>query len=155
MRENARTCGGLTSGFIPALELTFAVKNPHIPFMQLTDHLLMTARAFSEARGLSLSRVSTLVFNEGKKLRAIERGSDLSTGRFEQSMRWFSENWPDGAEWPASVPRPLVNAPCTPSPDSTAGRADTASPDPTPETSQSLTTGGADGSVDAPANACG
>jgi len=55
---------------------------------------------------------------------------------------------------PGICPPPL-NAPCTPSPDSTAGRADAASPDPILETSQSLTPGVAGGSVDAPADACG
>lgn len=56
-----------------------------------------------------MARVSTLIFNDGKKLKAIaEQGVDLSTGKFEFAMQWFSTNWPDGAEWPADVDRPLV-----------------------------------------------
>lgn len=25
-------------------------------------------------------------------------------------MKWFSDNWPDGAEWPADVARPALTA---------------------------------------------
>ena len=75
--------------------------------MILTDQLLAVARAYCQARSLSLARVSTLVFNEGKKLEAIaSKGADLATGRFETAMSWFSDNWPDGAVWPEAVERP-------------------------------------------------
>lgn len=75
--------------------------------MILTDQLLLVARTYCQSRGLSLARVSTLVFNEGKKLEAIaSRGADLATGRFESAMLWFSENWPEGAIWPEAVERP-------------------------------------------------
>ena len=75
--------------------------------MILTDQLLVVADAFCAAKGLSRARVSTLVFNEGKKLDAIAlRGADLATGRFEMAMHWFSDNWPDAAVWPQQVARP-------------------------------------------------
>jgi hypothetical protein len=78
--------------------------------MILTDQLLTVARSYCQARGLSLARVSTLVFNEGKKLEAIaSRGADLATGRFENAMRWFSSNWPEGCDWPSDVPRPATS----------------------------------------------
>jgi hypothetical protein len=75
--------------------------------MQMTDQLTHVARAFCEARGLSLARVSTLVFNDGKKLDAVAfKGADLATGKFEYAMGWFSNNWPEGAVWPAGIDRP-------------------------------------------------
>lgn len=86
--------------------------------IRLTDQLLRVARAYCAARGLSMARVSTLVFNEGKKLDAIEtHGADLATGRFEMAMGWFSTHWPEGAQWPAEVARPALStqpetAPC-------------------------------------------
>jgi len=50
--------------------------------MQMTDQIIHVARAYCEERGLSLARVSTLIFNDGKKLDAIEtKGADLSTGK--------------------------------------------------------------------------
>lgn len=75
--------------------------------LAMTDQILAVARAFCAARQLSLSRVSTLVFNDGKKLDLIARGADLQTARFEQAMQWFAANWPPNARWPAGVPRPL------------------------------------------------
>jgi hypothetical protein len=74
--------------------------------MAMTDQLLAVARAYCAARSLSLSRVSTIVFNDGKKLGMVEGGADLQTGKFEQAIAWFSANWPAGAEWPSDIPRP-------------------------------------------------
>lgn len=77
--------------------------------MVLTDQLLTVARAFCAARELSLSRVSTLVFNDGKKLDSIaSKGSDLATGKFEAAMDWFSANWPENAVWPKGINRPVI-----------------------------------------------
>ena len=77
--------------------------------MILTEQLITVAQAYCKARNLSLARVSTLVFNEGKKLTAIASGSvDLGTRRFENAMRWFSSNWPSGCDWPRDVPRPDI-----------------------------------------------
>lgn len=75
--------------------------------MTLTDQLLVVARAYCAARGLSMARVSTLVFNEGKKLGLIEGGSDLTTKNLERAMQWFSDRWPEGANWPADIARPV------------------------------------------------
>ncbi|WP_234839320.1 hypothetical protein [Sinorhizobium medicae] len=64
------------------------------------------ADTFAQARGIGRKRVSTLVLNRGSKLDDIAAGGDLATGTFERAMLWLSENWPEGAEWPAGVPRP-------------------------------------------------
>lgn len=76
--------------------------------MNLRQKLVLTAKTFAEARGLSISRVSTLVFNDGKTIDAIlRRNADITTDRFERAMQWFSDNWPHDASWPAGVSRPL------------------------------------------------
>jgi hypothetical protein len=80
--------------------------NRILPSMTLTEHILETARAYCAARGLSISRVSTIVFNDGKKLDLIASGRDLHTAKYEHAMAWFSENWPEDVDWPADVPRP-------------------------------------------------
>lgn len=74
--------------------------------MTLLDSLLAVARAFCEARKLSVARTSTLVFADGKVLSRLEGGCDLTTRRLENAMQWFSDNWPSGAEWPPAVARP-------------------------------------------------
>jgi hypothetical protein len=74
-----------------------------------TDAILALAHAYGSATGASTTTISSRVFNDGKKLAAIEAGSDLFSGRLNRAVQWFSDNWPDGAEWPADVPRPATN----------------------------------------------
>ena len=76
--------------------------------MTLREQLLHLASLFAAQPegGASLSTVSSRIFNDGKALARITSGGDLTTGNFEKALRWFSANWPDGAAWPESVPRP-------------------------------------------------
>ncbi len=62
--------------------------------------LLNLSELYASARGLSISRVSTLVFSDGKVLTRISGGGDITTGRFETAICWFSDNWPEGEPWP-------------------------------------------------------
>lgn len=87
------------------------------PMMSLKDQLLQVAHLYAatiKTRGrdgrLSLSGISTRIFGDGKTFARIEAGGDLTTGSFERAMRWFSENWPDGAEWPSDIERPRPDA---------------------------------------------
>lgn len=75
--------------------------------MSFTDQLIAVASAYSEATGTSMSTLSTKLFNGGSRLQAIAAGGDLNTRNFENAMRWFSENWPEGQQWPVGVGRPL------------------------------------------------
>ena len=75
----------------------------------LRSQLIAVADAYATARRLSRSRVSTIVFNAGLALDRIASGKDLTTGNWERAMRWFHENWPEGAEWPVAVARPVAN----------------------------------------------
>lgn len=81
--------------------------------MSLKDQLLSTALVYATAVGTkgrdglpSLSGISTRIFGDGKTFARIAAGGDLKTGNFERAMRWFSDNWPDGTEWPEDVERP-------------------------------------------------
>lgn len=71
-----------------------------------TTSLITTSDAYCAAVGLSRSRVSTLVFNDGKGLDRIAGGGDLNTRSFEKAMLWFAFNWPLGTAWPEGVERP-------------------------------------------------
>ena len=72
----------------------------------LIQQLLTVAQAFAGARGISLSRVSTLAFNDGGKFKALQNGADIGARRLTVALQWFSDNWPDGAGWPDGVDRP-------------------------------------------------
>lgn len=74
--------------------------------MALTDQLLTVARAYSAKREISLARLATLIFNDGKKFDLIEAGKDLGTKSHDKAMQWFSDRWPADLDWPADVTRP-------------------------------------------------
>jgi hypothetical protein len=74
--------------------------------MTLREQLLTLFEGYCASRTLSPSRVSTLVFNGGHVIERITSGGDVTTGRFEHAVQWFSANWPDGTPWPDDIPRP-------------------------------------------------
>jgi len=76
--------------------------------MMNTAHILTLADAYKAALGLEDKTVSSRVFDDSKKLTAIRTGSDLTVSRFNAAIRWFDENWPEDAEWPEGVLRPIT-----------------------------------------------
>ncbi|MBD9445781.1 MULTISPECIES: hypothetical protein [unclassified Rhizobium] len=75
--------------------------------MTLREQLILVSDTFGQARGLGRQRVSTIVLNRGSTLDGVAIGEkDVTTGTFERAMQWFSDNWPEGAEWPTDVGRP-------------------------------------------------
>ncbi len=79
--------------------------------MNARQHLLNLIDAFAAAKGVSGSRVTTLAMNSGAVYRALREGKDITVGRLESAVRWFSDNWPDGTDWPEGSARPAANAP--------------------------------------------
>lgn len=83
--------------------------------MTLREQLIHIANIYAAASrtrgkegGATMSTVSTRVFKDGKTLGRVIDGGDVTTGNFENAIRWFSANWPDGVEWPEAVERPAV-----------------------------------------------
>lgn len=74
--------------------------------MSSLDDLIAVARAYGEAEGIDLSTVSWRSLGDTKKLPAIVAGKDIQVRRFEKTMLWFAEHWPENAAWPAAVLRP-------------------------------------------------
>lgn len=73
--------------------------------MTCIDLILRLAAVYGEATGLGPSAVSWRVFGDSKKLPALRDGKDIQVRRCERALAWFAENWPEGAAWPADVPR--------------------------------------------------
>ena len=69
-------------------------------------HLIRVAEVFASARGISLARVATLVRNDGKFFARLARGATCTLRTYDDTLQWFADHWPDGAVWPADVPRP-------------------------------------------------
>ena len=76
--------------------------------MSAIDQLLELAAEYGRAAEVDTTTVSWRLFGDSKKLAAIIEGGDIQVRRFEKSMLWLAENWPDRAVWPASIKRPTV-----------------------------------------------
>lgn len=72
------------------------------------EHLITVADEYGRATQVEDKTVSSRVFQDSKKLTAIRGGADITVGRYNAALEWFSANWPEQAEWPHDVPRPQV-----------------------------------------------
>jgi hypothetical protein len=71
------------------------------------EQLLIVARRYAELKDVPLSTVSSRVFDDGKKLAALESGADINVKRLERALGWFAENLSD-EEWPSEISRPSL-----------------------------------------------
>lgn len=77
--------------------------------MLFTASFLCVAKAFVAASGIEPRTLSSRIFNDGKVLPAVLAGArTISLKRADAALLWFSDHWPEGADWPPLVPRPLV-----------------------------------------------
>lgn len=74
--------------------------------MNMILGLVNLCDAYCAAARLSRSRLSTIIFNDGKALDRVAGGGDLNTRSYEKAIAWLSENWPEDAVWPDGVERP-------------------------------------------------
>jgi hypothetical protein len=73
----------------------------------LRTHLLDLTRAFGEATGASAATVGKRAVNDNTVLARIAAGDmGFNIRTYDRLVRWFSDNWPENAEWPVAVMRP-------------------------------------------------
>lgn len=70
------------------------------------SHLLLVVDAYRIATNVPDTTVSNRLFKDTKKIANLRAGGELYVGRFNDALRWFDANWPEGAVWPAGVLRP-------------------------------------------------
>lgn len=87
------TTGRMTTGFWPDA-------------FPLPGHIVKLADIYCARLGFARSTVSTTIFNDGKRIDRLRSGLGITVQCYNEAMRWFSANWPDGAVWPHDVPRP-------------------------------------------------
>lgn len=68
--------------------------------------IIELADTYVRTRGISIARLSTILFNDGKKLELLREGSDLYTETYKSALQWFADHWPEGATWPEGIVRP-------------------------------------------------
>ncbi len=71
--------------------------------------LLTLCKAYAIGTDCSDKTVSYRVFGDSKKITALKDGADITVSRFNDAIKWFSANWPDGLAWPKDVERPTVS----------------------------------------------
>ncbi|HYJ44049.1 MAG TPA: hypothetical protein VEW06_06295 [Xanthobacteraceae bacterium] len=92
------------------------------------DQLLLLARAYSQATGLSLYGIGKRACgpSNDKAFLRLQRGQGINARTLEQAATWLVNNWPQNALWPISVPgQPIATVPKF-----TAGRARPKVPNP-------------------------
>ena len=74
--------------------------------MNDVSHLLTIIDEYLRVTGTKEVTVSFWVFNDSKKISSMREGADITLGRFNAALAWFSNKWPEGAAWPVDVVRP-------------------------------------------------
>jgi len=68
--------------------------------------LLRLARLYGEATGLALSTIGRKSIGNVKIFDHLAAGSDCLASSLDRGWRWFADNWPENAAWPADIKRP-------------------------------------------------
>jgi len=74
--------------------------------MSPIENILTLSREFADARGIKLATVSSIIFNDGKRLQQLEAGSDIGVRSAEAAIQKLSDRWPPRAVWPEHIARP-------------------------------------------------
>lgn len=61
---------------------------------------------YARATGLAEATISTRLLNDGKGIERLRSGRDIGARKLADRVEYLSANWPDGAAWPADIPRP-------------------------------------------------
>ena len=75
---------------------------------ELIRNLLTVAQAYSAKREVSLSTLGRQAANDWRFFDHLSDSTKTFTARkYDQVMRWFSEKWPVGVDWPEGIDRPV------------------------------------------------
>jgi hypothetical protein len=73
---------------------------------ELKAHMVKVGTRFSVATGLASSTVGMRVARDGRFFDRLTDGRGFTVKTYDNVLQWFSDHWPDNAEWPRDVPRP-------------------------------------------------
>ena len=73
----------------------------------LRQNLSTCAEAFMAGRDVGLATLGRLAAGDWRFFERLNDAEKTFTARkYDDVIRWFSENWPAGAVWPDAVERP-------------------------------------------------
>ena len=64
------------------------------------------AAAYRTAHPISESRLGQLAAGNPIFYARLRDGGSCTIKLYRRVLQWFSDNWPEGVEWPPDVPRP-------------------------------------------------
>jgi hypothetical protein len=74
---------------------------------ELRSHLIACASAYAAAREVSLATLGRLAAGDWRFFdRLDDDGKTFTARKYDEVIGWFSDRWPENADWPPEVPRP-------------------------------------------------
>lgn len=73
---------------------------------EMRGRIILVADAFLAKRKITDQTVGMYAVRDGRSLIRVRGGGTFGVAIYDKFMRYFSDNWPDGATWPDLVPRP-------------------------------------------------
>ena len=71
--------------------------------------ILQLIHLYSARRNISVSYASRILTGSGDTARRIGGGMSMTARRANDVLQRASDLWPEGAKWPADIPRPTPN----------------------------------------------
>ena len=78
------------------------------PAMTSVLAFLTLVDAYCFATKMAEATLASRLFNDGKRIGQVRAGADIGARRLERAMQWLSDNWPENADWPEDVARPIT-----------------------------------------------
>ena len=75
---------------------------------ELKLHMRACADIFAAAASVQIATVAERAAGDWRFFDRIEHDKTFTARKYDQVMSWFSANWPEGADWPSDVPRPVA-----------------------------------------------
>jgi hypothetical protein len=73
---------------------------------ELRENLLKCASAYADEREISLSTLGRLAAGDWRFFDNLNKDDKTFTARkYDEVVRWFSDNWPDDLSWPDGISR--------------------------------------------------
>lgn len=73
---------------------------------ELVSNLNAVFEAFSAASKLKASTIWARAVGDARFMDRLSSGASFTIKTYDNAIKWFSDNWPQGAVWPANVNRP-------------------------------------------------
>ena len=77
---------------------------------ELRENLRTLSQAYLARRPYAATTLWARATKEARFMDRLEGGKTFTVRKYDRTVQWFSNNWPEGAEWPESVPRPKTTS---------------------------------------------